>query len=119
MALRLVGEGKPAASPAIRGSVIRSAFLVFTIVICAIANTSAREMGPRETHGNFSVRSGIALSANLPAGTTGIPYSGSISAVGGVAPYSYTIADGSLPSGLALNSQTGAVSGTPTAAVSK
>jgi hypothetical protein len=53
--------------------------------------------------------------ATLPWGTTGVPFSQTVTAAGGVAPYSWLITSGSLPSGLALNAATGAITGTPTA----
>ncbi|MDP3377013.1 MAG: IPT/TIG domain-containing protein, partial [Brevundimonas sp.] len=57
----------------------------------------------------------IALSpAALPAATTAVAYSESISAAGGVAPYSYALTAGALPAGMTLSS-TGVLSGTPTA----
>lgn len=52
----------------------------------------------------------------LPGGTTGVAYSQAISASGGSAPYSYTLAGGSLPAGLTLDRATGMLAGTPTAA---
>lgn len=54
----------------------------------------------------------------LPNGTVGIAYSYTLTASGGVPPYTYTIASGSLPTGLSLNSSTGVVSGTPTQNIS-
>ncbi len=53
--------------------------------------------------------------AALPAGTQGVPYSQTISATGGTAPYTYAITVGSLPSGLSLDSATGDITGTPNA----
>ena len=119
MALRLVGEGNPAASPASSARMMRSALLVFAALVCVVATGSAREMSTKTNRGTFSVKSGITMSADLPSGTAGVSYGGSISALGGVAPYTYTIVDGSLPSGLSLASQSGVVSGTPSAAASK
>ncbi|WP_250628367.1 putative Ig domain-containing protein [Pinirhizobacter soli] len=53
---------------------------------------------------------------NPPNGTAGVAYSQSMaSASGGTAPYSYTIASGALPAGLALAAD-GTLSGTPSAA---
>lgn len=49
---------------------------------------------------------------NLPAGIVGHPYSGSIGVNGGTAPIIWSVLGG-LPSGLALNSLTGEISGTP------
>ncbi len=59
--------------------------------------------------------SGLALAGTLPLGTIGQPYQGSLSASGGVAPYSYSVASGMLPTGLSL-AQNGTITGTPTAA---
>lgn len=57
----------------------------------------------------------ISTSA-LPNGATGTAYSTTLVASGGIAPYTWTIASGSLPAGLALDPG-GVISGTPTAAV--
>ena len=46
----------------------------------------------------------------------GTPYSVTLSAAGGTTPYTWSISAGSLPAGLTLNTSTGVVSGTPTAA---
>jgi hypothetical protein len=54
----------------------------------------------------------LAMSANLPAGTVGQPYSGAVTATGGDPPYTFTVSDGSLPTGLSMDA-TGAISGTP------
>ena len=52
----------------------------------------------------------------LPGGTVGAPYSATLQASGGVAPYSWAIPLGALPAGLTLNTATGTVTGTPIAA---
>lgn len=51
---------------------------------------------------------------SLPYGIFGTPYSATLTAVGGVYPYIWTITAGSLPAGLSLNGSTGAITGTPT-----
>lgn len=48
--------------------------------------------------------------------TVGTPYSGNLSASGGVPPYTFSIVSGYLPPGLNLNTSTGVISGTPTTA---
>lgn len=58
----------------------------------------------------------LALTGNAPAGITGSAYSYSYTATGGVTPYAYSISTGALPPGITLNSSTGAITGTPTAA---
>lgn len=55
----------------------------------------------------------ISTSA-LPAGTQGTAYSQTLTASGGVAPYTWSVSNGSLPAGLTLNASTGVIAGTPT-----
>jgi uncharacterized protein YhjY with autotransporter beta-barrel domain len=55
-------------------------------------------------------------SGGLPAATVGTAYSEPLSASGGVTPYQYAVTSGALPAGLSLNTQTGAITGTPTTA---
>jgi hypothetical protein len=56
----------------------------------------------------------LSLRTRLSAATTGAPYLQRLSAGGGVAPYTYSLEDGSLPPGLTL-SLLGTIAGTPTA----
>ena len=51
--------------------------------------------------------------SSLPSGQTATPYSASLSASGGIAPYTWAITAGQLPPGLHFNSATGAITGTP------
>lgn len=53
-------------------------------------------------------------SQSLPNATSGEPYSATVTAMGGNAPYTYAVTSGSLPSGLTLNGTTGEISGTST-----
>ncbi|WP_285446063.1 putative Ig domain-containing protein [Xanthomonas sp. fls2-241-TYG-148] len=52
--------------------------------------------------------------STLPPAVRGTPYSQVLTATGGVAPYTYSVASGTLPAGLTLASN-GVLSGTPTA----
>jgi hypothetical protein len=52
---------------------------------------------------------------SVPGGSTGTPYSATITTVGGTAPYTYRITSGTVPPGLTL-APDGTLSGTPTAA---
>ena len=58
----------------------------------------------------------LSLTCASNAGQVGVPYLSSLVAVGGTAPYTYSISTGSLPPGVTLNSSTGVISGTPTTA---
>ena len=58
----------------------------------------------------------ISTSSALPTATVGVSYSQTLTATGGAAPYTWSIRTGALPAGLSLNSATGQISGTPTAA---
>jgi hypothetical protein len=49
---------------------------------------------------------------HLPAGQAGVSYSAPLSVSGGVSPYRWSLASGSLPGGLAMDPQTGRISGT-------
>ena len=57
----------------------------------------------------------ITTSSPLPNGTINSPYSATLTANGGTPSYTWSLASGSLPSGLTLNPTTGAISGTPSA----
>jgi hypothetical protein len=56
----------------------------------------------------------VISTASLPNGNATVAYSTTLTAIGGVAPYSWSITAGSLPPGLTLNATTGAISGIPT-----
>jgi len=51
---------------------------------------------------------------SLPSGTQNVAYSTTLTATGGTPPYSWSVSAGTLPAGLALASNTGVISGTPT-----
>jgi hypothetical protein len=53
---------------------------------------------------------------SLPGAVVGTAYSSQLQALGGTAPYSWSVSSGSLPSGISLNGDSGTLSGTPTSA---
>ncbi len=64
--------------------------------------------------GRFAVPLTI-LTTSVPLARTGLPFATTLYAEGGVAPYTWSVSNGSsLPAGLSLNAQTGQITGTPT-----
>lgn len=62
---------------------------------------------------NFSP---VPVAVELKGGTVGLIYSETISVNGGTAPYVFALLSGALPTGTNLNTSTGVISGTPSAA---
>ncbi len=88
---------------------------VATAVSGGSANITATQLG---ISGNaaLTVADSLAITtAALPDAVPGIPYSATLAATGGAAPYSWSVTAGTLPSGLALNAASGTITGTPAA----
>jgi hypothetical protein len=58
----------------------------------------------------------ISLTCAGGTGMVGTAFNGGVTVSGGVGPYTYSIVSGALPTGLTLNTSTGAITGTPTVA---
>lgn len=78
---------------------------------------SVSDSEQRTATGNFSITLAAPLkitTTSLPTSSPGIFYSATLAATGGFPPYSWTITQGALPSGLTLNATSGLISGTAT-----
>jgi large repetitive protein len=68
---------------------------------------------------NLSITVSVAplsiVTTSLAEGSVGTPYSQTLIANGGTPPYTWSVLLGALPTGLTLNSATGAITGTPSA----
>jgi hypothetical protein len=102
-------------SGAISGTPTASGASTFTVLVTDAAGLTA--------NAQFSITitsQTPALSIttpSLPAATKGVVYPATqLAATGGTAPYTWSVSSGALPAGLALNSSSGAITGTPTAA---
>ncbi|HKQ57603.1 MAG TPA: putative Ig domain-containing protein, partial [Candidatus Eisenbacteria bacterium] len=72
-----------------------------------------------DANGKTGSRTGLVIVApleittiSLANATAGVPYSQTVAATGGTAPYTFSIDTGSLPAGLAITPSTGEISGT-------
>jgi Putative Ig domain len=67
---------------------------------------------------SIDIRGAVSVTpVTLPGGTVGIPYTASLTATGGVLPYTWSVVSGTLPDGLTLTTNpdsTATISGTPT-----
>ncbi len=79
---------------------------------------SAPSPGPQTASRSLNLRSDrsplVITTADLPTGQTGVSYAATLTASGGNLPYTWSVASGSLPPGLAMQASTGQVVGTPT-----
>ncbi len=100
-----------AATGAITGTPTTAATSNFTIT----ATDGLNATGSRAY--TVTMSTGVAVNpATLPNGTVGVAYSQTVSATGGNGAYTFSVTAGTLPAGLALNTATGAITGTPTTA---
>lgn len=91
----------------------------FNFAVTATDTGSTGAGAPFTVQGNYSLTvaapSVAVTPTSLPVATAGTAYTATLTATGGVAPYSFTLGGGALPAGLSLSAG-GIVSGTPTAA---
>jgi len=108
--LALAGDGTLSGTPTAGG--------VFNFTITA-TDSSTGAGAPFSGSQSYQLTVGgaaiVIAPTTLPAGQASFAYAQSLSATGGIAPYSYAVTAGALPAGLTL-SPGGALSGTPTTA---
>ena len=104
-----------ASSGQISGTPSTAGVFSFTLTVTDSATAQASQTLELTISANGSTLT-ITTTSPLPGGTVGVSYSQTLNASGGTQPYSWSITTGTLPTGLALNSSTGAISGKPSAA---
>ena len=85
----------------------------FTVTLTAAAVANSKITGTVTL--NVPINPAITTPAvALPGATFGAAYSAPLAATGGITPYTWSISQGALPSGLSISSSTGAITGSPT-----
>ncbi|MCA1560022.1 MAG: Ig domain-containing protein, partial [Acidobacteria bacterium] len=74
---------------------------------------AAIDIGAYEMASGGTVSPLQILTTSVPPGEAGTPYTATLSASGGVAPYFWSITSGQLPAGLTLDGGSGVIAGTP------
>jgi uncharacterized repeat protein (TIGR03803 family) len=89
----------------------------YSLVVQVEDSSKPNPLPPQTLSITFNVVSGLNLLNSLPNGVVGTSYPGSLAPLttGGLSPYTWTITKGTLPAGLQLDQNTGAIMGTPTA----
>ena len=87
----------------------------FTVQVSDSSTATAGVVAP-QAQLSLTVVNFLSINAQaLPSGSVGITYLAGFTASGGTPPYTWSLAGGSLPPGLAMQSSTGVISGSPTA----
>jgi len=102
-----------AANGALSGTPTSGGAFNFTVTATDGSTGSGPYSGSRAYTLNIAAPTVILTPATLPPATAGSAYSQTVTAGGGVAPYSYAVTAGSLPAGVTLGAS-GVLSGTPT-----
>jgi len=102
-------------------SVLKTTRLKSFLLIAFLATALAVSVGcsgfSSGSSSSSSKGSAVQFSVDsLPSTAVGESYSAALTATGGTSPYSFALASGTLPPGLALTTSSGAVKGTPTSA---
>jgi hypothetical protein len=84
-------------------------FLLLLVPVCLACTSPRQQKGNGRKNSQFV----ITTTSPLPGGEAGTAYQVTFTAAGGVTPYDWWIASGSLPAGLALDSSAGFLAGTP------
>ena len=80
---------------------------------CAVGNSAPMPSSAASAKANPLERP-LLVSGTLPPAVVGVSYNATLTVSGGMAPYTFSLSWGELPSGVTLNKTTGTISGKPT-----
>jgi Putative Ig domain len=89
-----------------------------TAAALVLSGCSGNSAGDSSTKTATTTTPLAITTTSLPNGEVGAAYSVTLGATGGTNPYTWSVSSGTLPAGLALSASSGAITGTPTTAVS-
>src|ERR1035438_9726700 len=90
--------------------------LSLALMVCCLFWEGCAGLPPNAAASSHSSTQNMSIQSSLPGSSVGSNYQVVLSVSGGTAPYRFVVSQGELPPGLALNPQTGSVSGVPTQA---
>ena len=111
--LPLHGTTPGAAIPAAGNPYLHAVACPSSTSCVAVGTDNAETTGVVTTISLAQVAQLAITTTILPPASVGVPYSATLASTGGTAPTVWSIASGSLPAGLSLDSATGVISGTP------
>ena len=88
----------------------------FTLQVADSQTPPATASAPLSITVNATLTQLTVVTTSLPPGTQNTTYNAMLAATGGLTPYTWSITAGSLPVGLHLNANSGAITGTPSGA---
>lgn len=109
------GLSLTASNGAITGTPSSANTFSFTVQVTDTSNATASQAFTITVASNTPKLTVITTSP-LPDGAVGTAYSQTLTATGGTPPYKWSVTSGALPDGLALDSGSGTISGTPSKA---
>jgi hypothetical protein len=110
------GLNLDSASGAISGTPTTTGTYPFTVQVADSQSPPATASAPLSITVNATLTQLTVVTTALPPGTQNTGYSAMLAATGGVTPYTWSVTAGSLPVGLHLNANSGAITGTPSGA---